>query len=175
MKIKYILIFVLCFFCLSINTKALNIDSLYDMNIKASINQGTVVNKGSQKESDSEYTLDNITDFDVESSCCELQPFLKILKLVISILQFSIPLLLIVLGTFDMFKAVTSGDEKVISDVRSGFIKRIIYGVIIFLVPFFVSLILNLVNDALISDDGLVKSTTWIDCWQGNVSCSNKS
>ena len=79
--------------------------------------------------------------------CCDAQIFLRIIKLVIRLIQWSVPLIIIVLGTIDMIKVVATGDEKVANDVKSTFIKRLIYGVLIFLVPFFVRLILNFVNN----------------------------
>ena len=110
---------------------------------------------------------------DAVQMCCDIQPFLKIIKLIISLIQWTVPLVLIVLGTVDMFKAVASGDEKVVKDVQSTFIKRLIYGVIIFLVPFFVRLILNFVNNNLMNDGSdLASPTSWISCWNGNVTCS---
>lgn len=110
---------------------------------------------------------------DAIQMCCDVQPFLRIIKLIISLIQWTVPLVLIVLGTVDMFKAVASGDEKVIKDVQSTFIKRLIYGAAIFLVPFFVRLILNFVNNNLIYDNsGLVDSSSWIDCWNGEVVCN---
>ena len=113
--------------------------------------------------------------------CCNMRPFLKILRLVISIIQWSVPMLLIVLGTIDMFKAVANPDEKVIKDARTSFMKRLLYGVIIFLVPFFVRLILNIVSDNIIKDNNeLTSATAWIKCWTNsdndsemNAYCSN--
>lgn len=105
--------------------------------------------------------------------CCDAQIFLRIIKLIIRLIQWSVPLIIIVLGTIDMIKVVATGDEKVANDVKSTFIKRLIYAVAIFLVPFFVRLVLNLVNDNLIHDgSGLESATSWIDCWNGNVRCS---
>ena len=68
--------------------------------------------------------------------CCDIRPFLKIIRLVISIIQWSVPLLLIVLGTIDMFKAVVKADENATKEAQNTFIKRLLYGVVIFLVPF---------------------------------------
>ena len=97
--------------------------------------------------------------------CCNLQPFLKIIKLVISILQWSIPLLLILLCTIDITKAVLSGDEKVITEAQSKAIKRVIYAVIIFVIPILVKTIFNIINNSFFKNDDSVDPTNWIDCW----------
>jgi len=101
--------------------------------------------------------------------CCNLQPFLKILKLIITILQWSVPLLLVVLGTVDMFKAVAKADDdKVVKDARGSFIKRLIYGALIFLVPFLVRVILRLVDDHIIQNDDLTGPMSWVSCFNSS-------
>ena len=61
------------------------------------------------------------------SEICEnLAPFISIVKIFLQIIRWTVPILLIVLGTFDMFKAVTTNDEKAASEAKSKFIKRII-------------------------------------------------
>ena len=57
-----------------------------------------------------------------------------------------IPLLLIVLGILDFSKAVFSSSEDNMKKVREKFIKRIVAAVLVFLVPIFVNLILDLAN-----------------------------
>lgn len=106
--------------------------------------------------------------------CCDIRPFLKIIRLVISIIQWSVPLLLLVLGTIDMFKAIVSGDEKATKESQSTFFKRLMYGVIIFLVPFLISLILNLVSDNIIKDDSdLTSAEAWVECWTSSANDSD--
>ena len=101
--------------------------------------------------------------------CCDLAPFLKIVKLIISIVQFSVPLVLIGLGTFDMIKAITSGDEKASSEVVTTFGKRLLFGVIIFLVPYLLSLILEFTEEILTSNSNFEyeegTATYWLTCW----------
>lgn len=102
--------------------------------------------------------------------CCNIRPFLNAIKIIISIIQWSVPILLIVLGTIDMFKAVTTNDEKDIKAAQSTFIKRILYGLAIFLVPFLVRLVLALVEDNIVKDDSVLNDS-WLSCWNGNVNC----
>ena len=71
---------------------------------------------------------------------------IHIVRTVINILQIAVPVALILWGTLDIGKAVIAGDEKKM--------KRIVYAVIAFLVPFIVSIVM-----------GYVGNTEWKNCW----------
>ena len=104
------------------------------------------------------------TEFD--QMCYNVKPILEVFKYLIIVIQWSVPILLIILGTIDMFKAVTkANDDKVVQEARNTLIKRIIYGVVIFLVPFFVRLILNFIDTNFISTDDYTSPVSWISCW----------
>lgn len=103
---------------------------------------------------------------DTMQMCCNMRPFLNILRYVIVIIQFSVPLLLIVLGTVDMFKAMTKGDEKENKKVVDTFVKRLIYGVMIFLVPFLVRLVFKVLNDNILNNQKEeINSMSWLSCF----------
>lgn len=111
--------------------------------------------------------------------CCDMRPFLKIVYLIIKIVQFTVPAVLIILGSIDLFKAMTKNDEKSSSDLSKKFGKRVMYGVIIFLVPILVEYILRFVEASFKTDaDGeLPGVTAWIGCWNNikeNNYCSSK-
>lgn len=101
---------------------------------------------------------------DMMQMCCNMKPFLNILRIVIRLLQFSVPLILLVLGTIDMIKAVTSNDDKAAKTSLDTFIKRLMYGVLVFLAPFLVRLVLNLLNDNILKNSD-VDSMNWLGCW----------
>lgn len=63
-------------------------------------------------------------------------------------IQIAIPVIIILLGTIDLGKAVISGDEKKVAEARGTFIKRLIYGVVVFFVIFLVQLVFSAVADA---------------------------
>ena len=113
---------------------------------------------------------------DTVQLCYNARKILVIVKEFIKILQWSIPLLLIFLGTWDMFKAVTKGDDqKAVQDATKAFIRRLTSGVIVFLVPFIIRLVLGFVeNNMLSSSNGDVSATSWIGCWN-NVADKNSS
>ena len=79
---------------------------------------------------------------------------IHIVRTVINILQIAVPVALIVWGTLDIGKAVIAGDEKKMKEAQKPFIKRIVYAVIAFLVPFIVSIVM-----------GYVGNTEWKNCW----------
>ena len=101
---------------------------------------------------------------DMMQMCCNMKPFLNILRIVIHLLQFSVPLILLVLGTIDMIKAVTSNDDKAAKNSLNTFIKRLIYGVLVFLAPFLVRLVLNIINENILKNSD-VDSMNWLGCW----------
>ena len=101
---------------------------------------------------------------DMMQMCCNMKPFLNILRIVIRLLQFSVPLILLVLGTVDMIKAVSSNDDKAAKTSLNTFIKRLMYGVLVFLAPFLVRLVLNIINNNILKGSD-VDSMNWLGCW----------
>ena len=98
----------------------------------------------------------------------ELVDVIGIIRWVINILSFAIPIILIVLSILDIAKIVTAGniDDKLKKEVTGKITTRLIFAVIIFLVPTIVQLIFRFVpvKDVTINGDDNVK-VTWSDCW----------
>lgn len=107
-----------------------------------------------------EYMLD-----DFSSGCPEqLKGVFTFLKYTIyPIIQIGVPILLILMGCFDMARAVMASDEKQMKEAYSRFIRRAIAAVMVFFVTTIVSLIMNLFD----STDSNVKTGehNWADCW----------
>ena len=82
-----------------------------------------------------------------------------LLKNVVKLIQWGIPLVLIVFGLLDLGKAVIAGKEDEMKKAQGTLIKRFIYAVAAFL-------IVTLVTFAM----GLVGSTEWKNCWNGTGS-----
>ena len=112
---------------------------------------------------------------DTMQTCCNLQPFLNIIRMVIRLIQYSVPLLLLVLGTIDMVKAVASNDDKISKTSSQMFLKRLIYGVLIFLVPFLLRVILKMIDDNIIKNSNDVSATSWLSCWNYTMDNELKS
>lgn len=105
---------------------------------------------------------------DTNDACKGLTPIIKIVrKGVFPIVQIGIPLVLIVLGTIDLGKAVISSDDKEVKGAQSRLIKRCIYAVAIFFVATLVIILMDLVAGAVGTEDPDIGDTSsWYECWK---------
>lgn len=80
---------------------------------------------------------------------------------VMNIIRIAVPILLIIFGIVDFFKATFDNNEDEMKKDRERFIKRIIAAIIVFLVPFFVNLVLDVANTVWsdINSDTCIDST----------------
>jgi len=69
---------------------------------------------------------------------------IEFVKKIYNTLKILIPLLVIILSIIDFVKVLASGEDKTYKEAWSNFVKRAIIGILIFLVPTIVSLLLNL-------------------------------
>lgn len=86
---------------------------------------------------------------------------------ILPIIQIGIPIILIVMGSIDLGKAVLSSDDKEIKAGTGRLIKRAIAAVFVFFVTTIVSLVMGLFSQSGNEDkisDGEDKPT-WSDCW----------
>ena len=90
--------------------------------------------------------------------CSELfdQSIIDLINDVLKYPRFIVPIIVIVLGTLDFFKAVIAGKEDEMKKAQKTFIKRVIIGVLVFLVPVLINAIMWLAN---IAWEGLGYST----------------
>lgn len=115
----------------------------------------------------------------LETECGGLVSILRLVYNVINILRIIIPIVLILLGTIDLGKAVIASDDKEIKSAQSLLIKRLVYAALIFFVPLIVYVIINLVvqsNDT--TTGGAQNANSFETCWQsivGSGSGSNNS
>lgn len=95
-------------------------------------------------------------------SCGGLLPIVRVIKKgFFPIIQLGIPIILILLGTIDLGKAVISSDEKEVKAAQSRLIKRFIYAALVFFVTTLVSVLMNIV-----SQGGEGDTASWADCWR---------
>lgn len=95
--------------------------------------------------------------FFILEGVCEnttMKDVMALVKLIMNIICIIVPIVMIIMGTIDLFKAVTAGKDDEIKKKQQTLIKRIIAGVIVFLVPTIVSLL-----------TGLIGVEEWKDCW----------
>lgn len=100
--------------------------------------------------------------FILADACNGLEQLVVIVKFVLKIIQWVVPVVLIVLGTIDLVKAVIAGKDDDIKKHQQTLIKRVIAAVIVFLVPLIVSILM-----------GWIGNEDWKTCWtnaEGNLS-----
>lgn len=68
---------------------------------------------------------------------------------ILNIIKFIVPGLVVLLGTIDLSKAVLAGNEDEMKKAQKTFIKRVILGACVFLVPTIVNLIMTIADDIL--------------------------
>ena len=95
----------------------------------------------------------------------EILPVIRFIKAIFNIIQFLIPVGLIIMGTIDLGKAVLSSDDKEIKQATSKLIKRAIAAVSIFFIVLLVKLVMNTVAKSDDEDSDVGDSSSWIDCW----------
>ena len=84
----------------------------------------------------------------------------KVIGYIITTIKIIAPLCIIVLASIDFFRAIMSNDEKAISVSTKSFIRRLIAGIIIFLIPTIVSAILDVLSPSI----GDTKFNEYITC-----------
>lgn len=96
------------------------------------------------------------------ADCGGLLPLVKVIrKGVFPIVQWLIPIFLMVYGLIDLFKAVISSDEKEEKAAKSKLIKRCIYAALIFFVAMLVTAIMGVIS---IGGEG--DTNGWRACWE---------
>lgn len=83
-------------------------------------------------------------------------------KGVFPIIQIGIPIILIVMGSIDLGKAVISSDEKEIKASQGRLIKRCISAVAVFFVATIVEILFGLFGQA----DTDIEAMNWSECWK---------
>lgn len=96
--------------------------------------------------------------------CDNIMPILRIIAYLLKIIQWAIPMILIAFATFDFVKAIMANEEKDMEKAKTSVTKRLVYAVIVFLVPVVIRLLFNLVSSNISSGDYL-GPTEWINCF----------
>lgn len=95
--------------------------------------------------------------------CAQTAGVWKLVGEIIYIIRIAIPIIVVLLGTLDLGKAVIAGEDKKIKEAQKAFIRRLIYGVAIFFVFTIVKMVFGLLNVDLDKGDNKI-------CWQ----CASK-
>ena len=109
-------------------------------------NTGTPTNPGNNQTTPSPAEYTEKVNYNNLCSNEGVSDAFRILGMIVYILKIAAPLLIIVTGMIDYFKAVTSSDEEALSKATESLIRRIISGVIVFLLPTIIWSIINLLD-----------------------------
>jgi len=91
--------------------------------------------------------------------CSTIQPIINFVKFLLSCIQWLVPIVIIILGSLDLFKAVIASKEDEIKNAQKLLIKRVIYGVAIFFVTILVTFIFNALGDT------GTATGSFLSCW----------
>ena len=94
--------------------------------------------------------------------CKMIGPVLKFVKTIITLIQYAVPIVIIILGSIDLFKAVVASKEDEIKAAQKLLIKRVIYGVVIF---FLVTIVMLIFNTLASNGNETANANNWISCW----------
>ena len=108
--------------------------------------------------------MTNLFQIGAIDSCGGLLPIVRVIrKGVFPLIQLFIPIVLIILGTIDLGKAVIASDDKEVKAAQGRLIKRFIYAALIFFVTTLVSVLMDLVSKG---GDDAGDTTSWQSCWR---------
>src|SRR5574344_1581222 len=105
--------------------------------------------------------------FQIADNCHGIGPIVIIIKNgIFPIIQIGIPILLIILGTLDLGKAVIASDEKQVKEATTRLGRRCAYAAAVFFMVTIVSIVMNLVSAGGQADSENISNTTdWRACW----------
>lgn len=99
-----------------------------------------------------------------------LLALVQLIKTIVTYITILVPIILVVIGTFDLLKAVTASKEDEIKSAQKLLIKRVIYAILIFLLVPILSIIFNLFDKKNVEEDlHATYDGTWINYW--NKTC----
>ena len=110
--------------------------------------------------------LSNCSD-DICYCSDDILTLLSIIKWGINLVCWITPIILIIVTTVDVAKVVTAGnlDEKMKKEVGNKLLTRIIYAIVIFLIPIIVNAIFSLLPDRVTNNTG-AGNLSWYNCWK---------
>lgn len=83
---------------------------------------------------------------DIGEGGTDFSAFMAIFKLVITVIQYAVPVALILWGSIDLFKSITTGKDDEIKKKQTLLFKKVLSAVIIFLLPWLVFTIMSLLG-----------------------------
>lgn len=104
--------------------------------------------------------LDSVVN--IESACYGFDFLIRIIKDgIFPIVQVVIPIILIVLCTFDLGRAVIGSDDKENKKILKRIVRRLVFAILIFFIVTVINLIFTMVGNITENED-LIR---WSQCW----------
>ncbi len=104
----------------------------------------------------------DVVAINVDSNCYGFDFIIRVVKEgIFPILQIAIPIILIVLCTFDLGKAVISSDDKENKKLLKRIVKRLVYALLIFFFVTVINLLFSMVGN-ITENEELIR---WSNCW----------
>lgn len=101
---------------------------------------------------------------ELNDSCGGLLPIFKVIRQgIFPIIWIGIPIVLILMGTIDLGKAVLASDDNEIKAAQGRLFKRVLYAAVIFFMATIVSLVMNVIGKA--GTDAVEGNNDWTSCW----------
>ena len=91
----------------------------------------------------------------------EMQMIMGIVITILDIIKFIVPIVLIIFCTIDIFKIIVSKKEDEIKKLRKDVFMKIVYCIIIYLIPFIVPFILKYASNII----PMEYDDSWKNCW----------
>ena len=106
--------------------------------------------------------------FNILITCTDdVRTILSVVKWAVRLICIAIPIILIVLVILDLAKVVTAGniDDKMKKEVSQKVVTRVVYSVLIFLVPTLVNMFFGLLPDK-VTNSGSGYEADWWTCYR---------
>ncbi len=105
--------------------------------------------------------------FQILAGCEGLEGVISVIKTILNVLRWIIPVTLIIYGTVDMFKAMTKEKEEDQKKIRETFIRRLIYAIVAFMIPLIVTWVFGLAGNLTKEFDsqGNLLNANVFTCW----------
>lgn len=91
----------------------------------------------------------------------DMQMLVNIVIQVLDVVHFFVPMVLIIFCTIDIFKIIVSKKEDDVKKLRNDVFRKIVYAIVIYLIPFIVPFVLNTVDRILPMD----YDNSWKECY----------
>lgn len=90
--------------------------------------------------------FDMITFLAEGELCTGLKPVLRLVGYVVLAIKIGVPIILIIVGMFDLAKAVTEKNEDKVKEAQKGLVSKAVAAVLVFLVVTIVGVLMSLVG-----------------------------